>query len=281
MQPTPLRKRVLLLPNFITAFGLSCGLFAIFRVALIPLEKVNEGFLTGIAGILLLAALADILDGAVARAMKAESEFGGLFDSLADAISFGVAPSLVALKSQPILGEGKTLFFLMAAAMVFSLSGVLRLVRFNVQASKAREDEELLLVSKKSFTGLPIPAGAACALSIILLLANPDVIDFLGWSAEGRGWLLASALFLLGYVMISRWKFPSIKTLRIPVGSFERVFLSVLVAVFILFGIVFYFPFIFFLVSWGYLIVSWTISVIQKLTRPPEPDDSDDDSFAD
>jgi len=286
MEPTPLRKKVLLLPNFITAFGLSCGLFAIFRVALTPIAEINAPFLTGIAGILLIAALCDILDGAVARVMKAESEFGGLFDSLADAISFGVAPSVIALKSIPLLGEGKEPFFLMASAMIFSLCGVLRLVRFNVQAMRDKKgDEELLLMAKKFFTGLPIPAGAACALSINLFLAVPEVQQFLGLSTELKGWLLGSALILLGYVMISRWKFPSIKSLRVPVGSFERVFILVLVAVCILFGLIFYFPFIFFAVSWGYFLVSWGISMFRRFTGNKEEaiadDEADDDSFAD
>ncbi len=280
MEPTPLRKKVLLLPNFITAFGLACGLFAIFRVALTPLSDINAPFLTGIAGILLIAALCDILDGAVARAMKAESEFGGLFDSLADAISFGVAPSVIALKSIPFITEGKEPFFLMAAAMIFSLCGVLRLVRFNVQALRDKEDQELLLIAKKFFTGLPIPAGAACAISFNLFFAVPEVQEFLGLGVEGRGWLLGSALILLGYVMISRWKFPSVKTLRVPVGSFERVFLLVLVAVCVLFGLIFYFPFIFFIVSWGYFLVSWGISMFRRFTGNKADsiaEDSDDD----
>ena len=68
-------KKIHLLPNVITAFGLSCGLFVIFRMTLLPLGGATEQTLIVIAGIMLLAALADLLDGAVARAMKAESEF--------------------------------------------------------------------------------------------------------------------------------------------------------------------------------------------------------------
>src|ERR1700722_7625358 len=92
-------KRIYLLPNVITAFSLCCGLFIIFRMCMAPLSEVTPHLLTVMAGIFLLAALADLMDGAVARMMKAESEFGGIFDSLSDAISFGVAPSVVILKS--------------------------------------------------------------------------------------------------------------------------------------------------------------------------------------
>lgn len=169
----------------------------------------------------------------------------------------------------------------MAAAMVFSLSGVLRLVRFSVQASRDKGDEEMLLLSKKSFTGLPIPAAAACAISLNLLLSSLEVQSFLGWSIEGRGMLLASALLLLGYVMISRWKFPSIKTLRVPVGSFERVFMLVLVAVLILFGLVFYFSALFFAVSWGYFLISWFLSIFHKIIGSKSEEPPEDDSFAD
>ena len=95
-------KKVHLLPNVITAFALSCGLFVIFRMSLIEASEVGLDILTSIAGILVLAAFADLLDGAIARAMKAESEFGGFFDSLADAITFGVAPSVIILKSSKI-----------------------------------------------------------------------------------------------------------------------------------------------------------------------------------
>src|ERR1700722_5210603 len=114
-------KRVHLLPNVITAFGLSCGLFVIFKMNMTEVGAANYQVLAATTGILLLAALADLLDGAVARAMKAESEFGGLFDSLADAISFGVAPSIIVLKSLSISPGTELSFFLTTAAMVFSV----------------------------------------------------------------------------------------------------------------------------------------------------------------
>ena len=71
-------KRVHILPNIITAFGLSCGLFVIFKMNMMAAGSVNYQSLLVIAGLLLLAGFADLLDGAVARAIKAESDFGGL-----------------------------------------------------------------------------------------------------------------------------------------------------------------------------------------------------------
>jgi len=95
-------KKIYLLPNIITAFGLTCGLFVIFKINMTGVGEVTPQLLLFITGMLILAAFADLLDGAIARVMKAESEFGTLFDSLADAVTFGVAPSIVILKTLSI-----------------------------------------------------------------------------------------------------------------------------------------------------------------------------------
>ena len=120
-------KHVHLLPNVITAFGLSCGLFVIFKMNMIETGTVSYSVLLATAGILLLACLADLLDGAVARAMKAESDFGGLFDCLSDGITFGVAPSVIILKSLSVTPKTELSFFVTTAAMIYSVCGVLRL----------------------------------------------------------------------------------------------------------------------------------------------------------
>ncbi|MDB2614027.1 CDP-alcohol phosphatidyltransferase family protein [Chlamydiales bacterium] len=277
-----MRRKVPFLPNLITAFGLSCGLFAIFRASLVPQGAVDEKILTFLTGILLLAALADILDGAVARILKAESEFGGFFDSIADAISFGVAPAVIVIKSLPISPDGKFPFVIMAAAMVYSLCGVLRLIRFSVQHVDSESNPALALAHKKHFTGLPIPAAAAAAIGINLFLVSDDVQSSFGFSPQFRLWTLFVALIILGYFMISRWKFPSIKTLRMPIGSFQLVFFTVLIAIFIFYGVINHFPLVLFTTSWGYIAVAWTLSIIRRIAGKKsktleefEPDDSD------
>ncbi len=131
-------KKIALLPSVITAFGLSCGLFVIFKMNMIGSGEADFQVLTSITGILLLAAFADLLDGAVARAIKAESYFGGIFDSLADAISFGVAPSVIILKSLSVSPGTQLSFSITTAALIFSICGVLRLVRFSVHAMKLK-----------------------------------------------------------------------------------------------------------------------------------------------
>ena len=129
-------RRVYLIPNIITAFGLACGLFVIFKVNMVEPGSGTYQVLHTAVLLLLLAAFADLLDGAVARAMRAESEFGVIFDSLADAISFGVAPSVLMLKSLSLEQGTGLSFFALIGAMLFSLCGVVRLVRFNVKSGE-------------------------------------------------------------------------------------------------------------------------------------------------
>lgn len=256
-------KKIALLPNIITAFGLSCGLFVIFKMNMIGVGEVSSQILQAMTGILLLAAFADLLDGAIARVIKAESEFGGIFDTLADAISFGVAPSVIILKSLSILPGTQLSFLIMTGAVVFSICGVLRLVRFNVSALRAKENADLALAHKKHFTGLPIPAAAAAAVSLNLFLFSDSFRSTFSLSLQIETWILSLALILLGYCMVSRWKFPSVKTLRIKVASFRMVFATVLIAVLIFYGILHYFSFVFMILAWGYVLIAWTFAIIR------------------
>lgn len=280
-------KKIALLPNVITAFGLSCGLFVIFKMNMTGVGEVNSQILNAVTGILLIATFADLLDGAIARAIKAESYFGGLFDSLADAISFGVAPCVIILKSLSVVPGTKLSFFVTIAAIIFSLCGVLRLVRFNVHALEAKKDSDLAKAQKKHFTGLPIPAAAAAAISLNLFIFSDDFRSFASLSPTSEAWILSLALCLLGYCMISRWKFPSIKTLEIRVASFQTVFFTVLAAVLIFFGILHYFALVFVALAWGYVFIAWTIAIIRKIAGrksktleefEPDPDDLEDET---
>jgi CDP-diacylglycerol--serine O-phosphatidyltransferase len=286
MMDTKKLKKIALLPNVVTAFGLSCGLFVIFKMNMTGIGEVSSQVLTAVTGILLLAAFADLLDGAIARAIKAESDFGGVFDSLADAISFGVAPSVIILKSLSVLPGTQLSFLVMTAAIIFSICGVLRLVRFNVNALAAKGNVDLAKAHKKHFTGLPIPAAAASAISLNLFLFSEDFRFTLSFSQTTETWILSLALILLGYCMISRWKFPSVKTLEIRVASFRIVFMTVLAAVLIFYGILHYFALVFMILSWSYVFIAWTLAIIRKLAGrksktleefEPEPDDLEDD----
>jgi CDP-diacylglycerol--serine O-phosphatidyltransferase len=252
-------KKIPLLPNIITAFGLSCGLFVIFRMTLTePGESDYQRVMTSVM-LLIVAAFADLLDGFIARAMKAESEFGGVFDCLADAISFGVAPAVLILKSVSQSTDTRYAHLIMIASMVFAVCGVLRLVRFAVTSQLEKEDKEAREASKKHFTGLPIPAGCAAAVSADLVLISPDAPYW--FAPETRVLILFLLLLFLGYLMISRWKFFSFKTLNIRVASFQVVLLTAISAVLIFYGILQHFAFTLFAIAWLYVIVALSLSM--------------------
>lgn len=277
-------RRVNFLPNIITAFGLACGLFVIFKTNMIGPGLSSYQILYTSAFLLLLAAFADVLDGAVARIIHAESEFGFMFDSLADAVSFGIAPSVLFLKNLSLEQGTGLSFFAVTGAMLFSICGVLRLVRFNVKANEVKGNAAAQAAYKKHFTGLPIPQAAMSAVAANLFLASPWASEWLPFSAEIRAIILSCIMILLGYLMISRWKFPSVKVLVFRVPSFQLVFLTVLVAIFILYGVLYYFPLMLLVACWGYIFVSFTLSVIRLIAGKKsktlvdfEPEDDNDD----
>lgn len=277
-------KKVFLIPNAITAFSLCCGLFVIFKTSLADSNRDLFSILQASAILLLIAAIADMADGAVARMIKAESEFGGQFDSLSDSVTFGVAPPLLVLKSLSTNDLGRLVtFIVIIASMIYTLCGVLRLVRYNLSKMvKEKSSPEVALKENKHFTGLPIPAAASAAVSAALILISP-LMESVALSVRARALILSVLLLILGYFMISRWKFPSVKALHFRVPSFYLVFATGVAAVLILYGILDFFAEAFFIVSWLYLLVAWSLSCIRliagkrsKALADFEPDDQDE-----
>ncbi len=280
-------KKVPLLPNVITAFGLSCGLFVIFKVCMIPHGGVSSyQELISVVAILLFAAFADVLDGAVARAMNAQSTFGGIFDSLADCCSFGVAPSAMVLASLAVKPGTELSYLITTAAMVFTVCGVLRLVRYSTIACEEKLEDPDADKVKKNFTGLPIPAAAAAAVSANLFMVSPELQHLVVMSVEARAFVMFIVLVTLGYLMISRWRFPAFNALQMRVASFQVVFLTAMTAVFLFYGILYHFAVALAAVSWAYVLVSWILSITRYVSGPtlktlddfePEPEDDYDD----
>jgi CDP-diacylglycerol--serine O-phosphatidyltransferase len=277
-------KRVYLVPNIVTAFGLACGLFVIFKINMLEPGSGDYEVVRTSAILLLVAALADFVDGALARAIHAESEFGFVFDSLADAVSFGVAPSVLMLKTLSLEQGSFLSFFGATGAMVYSLCGVLRLVRFSVKTNEAKGNVELQAAQKKNFTGLPIPAAAAAAISANLFFLSPFVQQWIQISNTNRAIILSCVMIVLGYFMVCRLKFPSLKVLHFRIPSFHLAFLSVMVAVFVLYGILYFFAEILTLFAWSYVGLALILSFIRLIAGKksktledfePEPDDFD------
>lgn len=278
-----MRRQVYLIPNVITAFGLACGLFVIFKVNMVEPGSGSYHVLFTSLLLLLLAAFADLLDGAIARVIRAESEFGFVFDSLADAVSFGVAPSVLLLKSLSLEQGTGLSFFAVIGAMLYSICGILRLVRFSVRTTQAKGNIEEEAAQKKNFTGLPIPAAAIAAVSTNLFFFSPLAIEWFKLSDTASALILTSIWVILGFLMVSRWKFPSLKSLHFRVPSFQLVLMTVILAIFILYGILHFFPVMLFAATWTYILVGVILSIIRliagkksKTLEDFEPEEEED-----
>ncbi len=232
------RAGIYLLPNMITATSLFCGFLAIKfsiegRLATSP-DEVMQAFLMS-SYLLLIAGVADGLDGSVARWTRTTSAFGVQFDSLCDLVSFGIAPAIIiynfALHELGRIGLG--------AAFVFAACGALRLARFNVQSSLGK--------ASGNFTGIPIPMGAA-PLAVYLLAFqslrewSSDASSFT-WQKQVaefmmrphvNAWVLFGIIILLAFGMVSTFEYISTKSLRLPRKHPFRVFALVLVSVILL-----------------------------------------------
>jgi CDP-diacylglycerol--serine O-phosphatidyltransferase len=138
-----------LIPNILTMLGLCCGLVAI--------RAAFEGRFAEAAVLIVVAGVIDGLDGRLARLLKATSRFGAEFDSLADFLSFGVAPALVLYLWA--MQDYRGIAF--APALLFAVCSALRLARFNATLDVGPAPKPAFTYN--FFTGVPAPAGAGCA----------------------------------------------------------------------------------------------------------------------
>jgi CDP-diacylglycerol--serine O-phosphatidyltransferase len=202
-RPIPVR---MLVPNVITLLAICAGLTAI---------RLSTEERMGLAvGLIVFAAVLDGIDGRVARLIKGQSKFGAELDSLADFVNFGVAPGLILYFWQ--LHELRNGGWI--AAMVFAISGSLRLARFNA----TMDDPNKPAFAANYFTGVPAPAGA-----IIALL--PIYLGFLGVS-KPPAVVTAAYTLLVAFLMVSRLPVFSGKTvrMRVPPELVLPVFVSVI-----------------------------------------------------
>lgn len=177
-------RKIYLVPNFITTANLFFGFSAIIAAMNLNFEKASW--------FVIAAGVCDLLDGRIARMAKATSSFGVEYDSLADLISFGLAPSIILY--QMSLQEFGRLGLL--AAFIFMVCGALRLARFNVtQAPK-----------KEYFLGLPTPAAAGIVVTFVLFNAETSLV-----STEDLKTIGVVFSLVLGALMISNVPFPSFK----------------------------------------------------------------------
>ena len=184
-----LRRSVYLIPSLFTVANMFAGFFSL-------ISTLNGNYDTAAVAIG-IAVFLDGLDGWAARLAKADSDFGLQLDSLADVISFGVAPAIL------IYSWGLSEFgdFARFSAFVFLICGAMRLARFNVQVQDL-----------KHFAGLPIPAGASFVAATIYFFGDPPDSNTLRF-------FLAGATYLVALLMISTIRYPSLKQLNLARGK--------------------------------------------------------------
>ncbi|MBR7024971.1 MAG: CDP-diacylglycerol--serine O-phosphatidyltransferase [Selenomonadaceae bacterium] len=180
-----------LLPNACTAANLFFGMLSIL--------STYEGNFFNASVFILLALIADGMDGRVARALNAASELGKEMDSLCDLGSFGIAPAFLAyafcMNNFGLLGK--------AAAIIFALCGMWRLARFNVNTN----------VVHGFFMGLAIPAGGCIVATTTLLFSAMNI------RPENFGLVYPITVIIVAYLMVSHVHYPDFK------GDGEKIFL--------------------------------------------------------
>jgi CDP-diacylglycerol--serine O-phosphatidyltransferase len=198
-------RGVYLLPNLFTTGALFCAFYAI-------VSAMNDNF-SHAALAIFAAMLLDGMDGRVARMTNTQSAFGEQYDSLADMVSFGVAPALVVF-TWALHDMGRWGW---AAAFIYMACAALRLARFNTQIG---------VVDKKYFIGLASPAAAALVTAIVWVWfdVNPDE----NWSV-----VVAVITALTGLLMVSNFRYTSFKSVDFR-GRVPFAFLLVVVLVFAL-----------------------------------------------
>jgi len=211
----PRGRGIYLLPNLFTTGGLFAGFFAIIAA--------SQGRFEAACVAIFIASILDGLDGRVARMTNTQTEFGVQYDSLADLISFGMAPALVmyhwALVSLKLDGGtlGKVGWL---AAFLYAACAALRLARFNSQVAK---------VDKRWFIGLASPAAAGLMASFVWTFHDLD------WSGDEMRYGALAVTVLSGLLMVSGLRYNSFKGGRGP----EKVpFFALLIAVAVIIALV-------------------------------------------
>ncbi len=195
-------RGVFLLPSLFTVGNIFCGYYAIISTMQQQYDHAAQAI--GIAIIL------DMLDGRIARMTNTATGFGLQLDSLADVISFGIAPSILALV-WGLSGVNQKLGWI--AAFTFTICGAMRLARFNVQAGQF-----------KHFVGLPIPAGGGAIAAIVHFFVEPVLNPI---AAAG----MVAVVFALAFLMISTLRYSSLKQLALGKKShFTILFMGLFLA---------------------------------------------------
>lgn len=231
-----LKKGLYLVPSLFTAANILMGFYTVMSALrafqLIGKEdyKGATPYLDNAAIAIGLAVLFDMLDGRIARLTKTTTEIGVQLDSIADVISFGLAPAVLAYVwgYGAALTEGSDLYNLaLFISFMFLMCGAFRLARFNVQSSRPRIlAEGLVKMDKKSFVGLPIPVAGGLVAAIVHFAPKP-LISYGPVRGELYSMLLIGLIGILSIMMVSTLRFSSFKTVGTKIRSMRTIILGV------------------------------------------------------
>ncbi len=268
-------SRIYFLPNLMTAGNLFCGFVAMIRciqanyemkASVVP-SLTAIGLYKEAIWLIFGAAAFDMLDGRLARMGGRESLFGAEFDSLADIVSFGIAPALLVFflilsptQGYPVFREIGWFF-----AFIYLLCAAIRLARFNVITNPLlfRDKKD----SNRDFVGLPVPAAAVTVASLVLFLLN---------IAEGdrslHRWAMALPVLmaLIAVLMVSTVRYPSGKNLDLQTKTRLPTFILIFIAVA---GIILFNEIGLLMVTLGYIGFG-LVRHIRKMALRPKPADS-------
>jgi CDP-diacylglycerol--serine O-phosphatidyltransferase len=270
--------RIYFLPNLMTAGNLVCGFVALTKIVeakIIEGQLPNHAFYVQIKlaiAFILLACIFDLLDGRLARMGGVESPFGREFDSLADLISFGVAPAFLVHRvvlhdvfaDRPGIG-----WFI---ALIYLICGALRLARFNCLATMPGGS------GGKEFLGFPIPSAAGLVASVTLFLMWGDEKAEADFRSGLWRYILPGLMLFLSFMMVSEVKYPSFKTLDLRARrTFPKLVLTVIFVGFLVLLWQYILPIILPLIFTAYLTYGFIRPRISRKVREDIEEESDDD----
>lgn len=223
-------RHLSILPNACTSMNLVCGYLAIVMT--------SQGEFLAAGWLIMLANIFDILDGRLARLTSVESMFGAELDSLADLVSFGVAPAFLVYTRYL---EHDRVYGLIVTA-IFVLCGAMRLARFNVTPHS----------KKDVFEGLPIPAGAG-------ILATMTIFELQFFSfMRIPAIIIPFVVLVTSFLMVSKIEYPAMK--KTPQTSNKRRFAVIMVLVALIVNP----PMTLFFLSWGFALYGLTFSLLKN-----------------
>ena len=264
-----LRRGMYLLPSLFTTANMAFGYFAISQAMQGSLAE--PWHFDAAARAIGFAIVFDMFDGRIARMTGTTSDFGRELDSLADAITFGVAPAVLAwmwgFRLLAILPDGEPRTRLVQlgaiATFMFMIAGAARLARFNIQVNPQPSNPGR--PGKKYFVGMPIPAAAGVVAAIVHF-ARGEPLAIWWWSAIWLALLVACA-----FLMVSTWRFYSFKDIDL---RGRHPFCSVVLIGILIAGIWYFSHYVLFFIALVYMlsgVLARVPHVLRRRSTPPPP----------